>query len=78
MARPYKAPLGNGFLILGMAVSVWVVIASSLSLDFTGWMSLVAYMVVGVVVLVLMERYRKDNPGKLDPIVLTPDNIGET
>ena len=76
--RPYKAPLGNGFLILGMAVSVWVVIASSLSLDFTGWMSLVAYMVVGVVVLVLMERYRKDNPGKLDPIVLTPDNIGET
>ena len=50
----------------------------SLSLDFTGWMSLVAYMGVGVVVLVLMERYRKDNPGKLDPIVLTPDNIGET
>ena len=73
--RPYRAPFGNWFLFVGMIVSVWVVIASSLSLDFAGWMSLVAYMAIGLVVLVLMEVYRKKNPGKLDPIILTPENV---
>lgn len=75
--RPYKAPGGNAFLFIGMLVSIWVVIASSLSLDFAGWMSLVAYIAIGIIVLVLMESYRKKNPGKLDPIILTPDNIEE-
>ena len=75
--RPYTAPFGNAFLVLGMLVSVWVVVASSLSLDFAGWMSLVFYMAIGILVLVLMENYRKKNPGKLDPIVLTPENIGQ-
>lgn len=73
--RPYRAPFGNWFLFVGMIVSVWVVIASSLSLDFAGWMSLVAYMAIGLVVLFLMEAYRKKNPGKLDPIILTPENV---
>ena len=75
--RPYTAPFGNAFLFLGMLVSVWVVIASSLSLDFVGWMSLVAYMAIGIIVLVLMENYRKKNPGKLEPIILTPDSKKE-
>lgn len=73
--RPYRAPFGNWFLFLGMAVSIWVVIASSLSLDFAGWMSLVAYMLIGVAVMLFMEQYRKKHPGKLEPILLTPDNI---
>lgn len=72
--RPYKAPGGTGFLILGMLVSIWVVIASSMSLDFMGWMSLVAYIAIGLVILVLMEAYRKKHPGELDPIILTPEN----
>ena len=76
--RPYTAPGGTPFLILGMVASVWVVIASSLSLDFTGWMSLVAYMAVGLIAMVGMDVYRKKNPGKLEPIVLTPADIGKT
>ncbi len=75
--RPYRAPFGNWFLVAGMVVSVWVVVASSLSLDFAGWMSMVAYMAVGVIVLAVMNAYRKNNPGKLDPVVLTPDNVEE-
>jgi APA family basic amino acid/polyamine antiporter len=75
--RPYKAPFGNWFLFLGMGVSLWVVAASSLSLDFNGWMSLVVYMLVGVAVMFFMQRYRKSNPGKMEPILLTPDNIKE-
>lgn len=73
--RPYKAPFGNWFLFLGMVVSIWVVVASSLSLDLLGWVSLLVYMVVGVAVMLLMQYYRKKNPGKMEPIVLTPDNI---
>ena len=73
--RPYRAPLGNGFLFLGMLVSIWVMIASSLSLDAVGWLSLLLYMAVGIAVLVAMEAYRKRHPGKLEPVILTPENV---
>lgn len=76
--RPYTAPGGTPLLIVGMVVSVWVVVASSLSLDFAGWMSLVAYMAVGVIAMVAMDSYRKKHPGEMDPIVLTPADIGKT
>ncbi len=75
--RPYRAPFGNWFLFAGMAVSIWVVVASSLSLDFAGWMSLVAYMVVGMLVFPLMNAYRKNHPGEYDPIILTPAHVEE-
>lgn len=73
--RPYRAPFGNWFLFLGMAVSIWVVIASSMSLDLVGWLSMVVYVAIGIIVLVVMEVYRKKNPGKLDPIILTPNDV---
>lgn len=76
-ARPYRAPFGNWFLFVGMVVSLWVVVASSLTLDLLGWLSLLVYMVVGVVIHELMKAYRKQHPGKMDPILLTPDNIEE-
>jgi len=73
--RPYRAPFGNWFLIVGMIVSVWVVIGSSLSLDLPGWLSLLVYMVIGVGVLIAMEAYRKKHPGKMEAVVLTPANV---
>lgn len=75
--RPYRAPFGNWFLFVGMAVSIWVVIASSQELDFAGWMSLVVYMLAGLAMIPIMDSYRKKNPGKLDPIILTPDDVIE-
>lgn len=77
-ARPYKAPFGNWFLFLGMIVSLWVVVASSLTLDLLGWLSLAVYMLVGVIVILLMQGYRKKNPGKMEPIILTPDNVKQS
>lgn len=74
-ARPYRAPFGNWFLIAGMVVSVWVVVASSLTLAPMGWVSLLVYILVGVIIFEVMQSYRKSHPGKMDPIVLTPDNI---
>ncbi len=77
-ARPYRAPFGNWFLFLGMLVSLWVVVASSLTLDPLGWLSLAVYMAVGVIVILLMQRYRKKHPGKMEPIILTPDNAKQS
>lgn len=76
--RPYRAPFGAWFLFVGMIVSLWVVVASSLSLDLLGWLSLLIYMAVGVGVLIAMEAYRKKHPGKMDAVVLTPDKAEET
>lgn len=73
--RPYKAPFGSWFLIVGMIVSIWVVVGSSLSLDLPGWISLLLYMAIGVAVLIAMEAYRKKHPGKMDAVVLTPANV---
>lgn len=75
--RPYVAPGGNILFIVGMIVSVWVVVASSLSLDFAGWMSLVLYMLVGVGIMVGMKLYRKAHPGECEVEVLTPDQAAE-
>ena len=72
--RPYVAPGGNVLFIIGMLVSIWVVVASSLSLDFAGWMSLVLYMLVGVAIMVGMNIYRKAHPGECEVEVLTPDS----
>ena len=74
--RPYRAPGGDIFLFIGMAASIWVVIASSLSLDFSGWMSLVVYMLIGVALLFIMKAYRKSHPGEAEPRILTPADIG--
>lgn len=76
--RPYRAPFGSWFLVLGMIVSLWVVVASSLTLDFKGWMSLVVYMVVGVAIALGMQYYRAKHPGKMEPIILTPDTAKES
>lgn len=73
--RPYRAPLGNGFLFIGMLTSIWVIVASSMTLEPLGWISLLGYIVVGLIVMVLMEAYRKKNPGKMEHILLTPENI---
>ncbi len=75
--RPYTAPGGKFMLIFGMIISVWVVVASSLSLDFMGWMSLVAYMAVGIIIMIAMKAYRKSHPDQAEVIILTPEDVYE-
>jgi APA family basic amino acid/polyamine antiporter len=73
--RPYKAPIGTGGLLLGVAVSVWLIIGSCLELDLAGYISLVAYMAVGALIYGGMSILRKNNPGLYDFVIMTPDNI---
>lgn len=70
--RPYKAPGGNLLLILGMAISVWIVIGSTLELAIGGYISLAIYCAVGVLLYFLMKAYCKKNPDKYELITLTP------
>ncbi len=69
--RPYKAPLGNIIFILGMIISIWVVIGSCLELAIGGYVSLLIFLLVGVLVYAVMIR-KQNNSTDFKPIVLTP------
>lgn len=73
--RPYKAPGGNLLFIAGMIISVWIIIGSCMELNLGGYISLVAYCVVGLVMFLLVEHKTKD--GKHEYVTLTPEDIGK-
>ena len=73
--RPYKAPGGNALFIVGMVISIWIMIGSSLELPLGGYISLAIYSIIGVILYLLMESYRKKDPINLKLITLTPDDI---
>ena len=58
--------------IAGMIISVWIIIGSSLSLNLGGYLSLLIYCVIGVVVYFFMQAYRKKHPELDVNISLTP------
>lgn len=70
--RPYKAPGGTLLLVIGMVVSVWIIIGSSLELPIGGYISLAIYCAVGVILYIIMEFYRKKYPVNNKLITLTP------
>lgn len=72
--RPYKAPGGDALFIAGMIISIWIIIGSSLELPIGGYISLLIYSAIGVILYFLMESYRKKDPEKLKLITLTPDD----
>lgn len=75
--RPYKVPCGIIMFILGMAVSVWVIIGSCLELAIGGYISMIIYCVLGIVMYTVMSGYRKKNPKEHELITLTPDDVNK-
>ena len=75
--RPYKVPCGKLMFVLGMAVSVWVIIGSCLELAIGGYVSLIIYCVLGIVMYMIMSGYRKKNPKEHELITLTPEDINK-
>ncbi len=75
--RPYKVPCGSIMFILGMAVSVWVIIGSCLELAIGGYISMIIYCVLGIVMYTVMSGYRKKNPKEHELITLTPDDVNK-
>lgn len=72
--RPFKAPGGVPMMIAGMIISVWLMIGAGMELDMGGYISLLAFVVVGFIVYFINKSFRKSNPDK-QPIVLTPEDI---
>ena len=72
--RPYKVPGGSVVFILGMLISVWVIIGSCLELALGGYISLIIYCLLGVVMYVVMAQYRKKDPKEHALITLTPED----
>ena len=75
--RPYKVPFGNFMFIVGMAVSIWVIIGSCLELAIGGYVSLLIYCLLGVVLYIVMAQYRKKDPKEHQLITLTPEDINK-
>ncbi len=75
--RPYKVPFGNLMFLVGMAVSIWVIIGSCLELAIGGYISLLIYCLLGVVLYIVMAQYRKKDPKEHQLITLTPEDINK-
>lgn len=78
--RPYRAPGGDALFIIGMIISIWIIIGSSLELPLAGYVSLLIYFLIGVGLYLLMAYYRKMDPEAHKLITLTPadkDVLGE-
>lgn len=75
--RPYKVPFGNLMFLIGMAVSIWVIIGSCLELAIGGYISLLIYCLLGVVLYIVMAQYRKKDPKEHQLITLTPEDINK-
>lgn len=75
--RPYKVPFGTPVFILGMIISLWVVIGSCLELSLGGYVSLLVYCIIGLILYLVMGQYRKQDPKAHALITLTPDDIEE-
>lgn len=75
--RPYKVPFGNLMFLIGMAVSIWVIIGSCLELAIGGYVSLLIYCLLGVVLYIVMAQYRKKDPKEHQLITLTPEDINK-
>lgn len=73
--RPYKVPAGNIVFVLGMIISVWVIIGSCLELAVGGYVSLVIYCLIGVVMYLITAQYRKKDPKNHELVTLTPDDV---
>lgn len=70
--RPYRAPGGNALFIVGIIVGIWIIIGSSLELPLAGYVSLLIYFLVGVVLYLFMESHRRKDPETHKFITLTP------
>lgn len=73
--RPYKVPCGPLLFILGMLISLWVVVGSCIDMELAGWIALVLFCLVGVLLYVGMSVYRKKTGRELK--TFTPDDIVE-
>jgi len=72
--RPFRAPGGFPMFLVGMGISIWLVIGACMELGVGGYLSLLIFFGLGVVVFWVADSYRKKQGHELT--VLTPEAIG--
>ncbi len=70
--RPYKAPGGNGVFVLGAVIGLAILVASMLELTTSSYIALAIYIVVGLILKIIMDSFRKKDPNNLGVVTLTP------
>lgn len=72
--RPFRAPGGFPMFLVGMGISIWLVIGACMELDAGGYLSLLLFFGLGVVVFWVADFYRRKQGRELT--ALTPEDIG--
>lgn len=72
--RPFRAPGGLPMFLVGMGISIWLVIGACMELDAGGYLSLLLFFGLGVVVFWVADSYRRKQGRELT--ALTPEDIG--
>ena len=72
--RPFRAPGGLPMFLVGMGISIWLVIGACMELDAGGYLSLLLFFGLGVVVFWVADFYRRKQGRELT--ALTPEDIG--
>ena len=62
LERPFKAPGGKVLMFLGMIISVWIIIGASIELDLGGYISLALFFVMGLILYMFSNWYKKRYP----------------
>lgn len=59
---------------IGVLISIWIIIGSSLELPIGRYISLGIYTLIGLALYLVMAYHRKKRPAELGFITLTPDD----
>lgn len=57
--RGYKAPGGILTFVVGLLMSLWIAIGSALTMPTEGWYSFTIFVILGVVIWLIGDRYQK-------------------
>ena len=73
--RPFRAPGGLPMFLVGMGISIWLIVGACMELDAGGYLSLLLFFGLGVIVFQVADCHRKKQGREW--VVLTPEDIGK-
>lgn len=73
--RPYKAPAGILFGIIGIIFCIWILWTNGSAMGTAEWTVLAIYAAVGLVLWGYAKAMQKKKPEEWAPVVLNPDTV---
>ena len=72
--RPYKVKRPKFTATIGILFCVWVLVSSISAMETGAWLTLIGYILLGMVFWIYAKRKQKTDPEKWTPIIINPDN----